>query len=270
MKTLTRGAKYLFKSFSVISFIAVIVLIGISPPLTHAETFGVVLDNTCLTFIKNDLKTSCPTYEDILTLFPDTSNQLYSGYFGYYNGIYQRMPSQVEDSHEFYRFLNQTNLIFIDPPSHSRDRIKMIEIKANFKEYLLPFDKTTKETITYKTFTNETRTIVKYADPTFNNEDRTLTFGQYRYINNCNYAYIDSGSWIELLGDTINHFNHNCSLNSTRYIDTFTTQLDRTEHDISTSYKWKLEQWQKEMINRCGFKVCLYAENQTQPEKHEG
>ena len=211
IKPLTCGAKYLSSlSLSLIPVICLIALIGISPPQIHAELFGVVLDNTCLTMIKYNLKTNCPTYADILTLFPDTSNQMYSGYFGNYNGIFQRMPNQVENSHEFYRFLNQS-IMFIDPPSHSRDKIQIIEIKANFKEYLLPFDKT------------------------FNNTDRTLTMGQFRYINNCNYAYIDSKNWIELLGDTINHLNHNCSLNSTRYVDNFTTQLDRTEHDISTS-----------------------------------
>lgn len=269
MKSLTCGAAYLSSYISVISLFAVIVLIGSSPPQIHAETFGVVLDNTCLVMIKNDLKTNCPTYADIMTLFPDTSNHLFSGYFGNYNGIFQRMPNQVENSHEFYRFLNQSNLMFIDPPLDSRNEIKIIEIKANFKEYILPFDKDTKIIINYTTFNNETRYKTTYGDPTFNSTDRTLTMGQFRYIDNCYSAYIDSKNWIELLGDTINHLNRNCSLNSTRFIDTFTTQLDRTEHDISTSYKWKLELWQKEMINRCGFKICLYAENQTQPEKHE-
>lgn len=243
MKPLDSGASYLSRLFIVSSFIIVIVLIGSSPPLIHAEFFGVVLDNTCLTMHKYNISSNCPTYEDILTIYPDTSNHDISGYFDYKDGIYQRTFTKIHNSHEYYRFSD--NVFFVDPPIDTRDKIKIIEIRANLKNYLLP-DKRT-----------------------FDSENRTLTMGKNRYIENCYNAYINSEFWINLLGDTINHINNNCSKESTRYNDTFTTQLNKTVHDISTSYKWKLELWQKEMINRCGFKVCLYAANQTQPEKHE-
>src|SRR3990172_7744127 len=72
-------------------------------PQVAAEFYGISYDNTCKTMLKNNLTTTCPTYEDIITLFPDTSNKFVSGDFGYYNGLYQRLPTKLHNSFEYYR-----------------------------------------------------------------------------------------------------------------------------------------------------------------------
>src|SRR3972149_5451488 len=84
------------------SFAISLILIGVGPT-AHAEFFGIGYDNTCKTLIKNNISSNCPSYEDIITLFPDTSNQDVSGKFSYYNGIYQRGPAKLLNSFEYYR-----------------------------------------------------------------------------------------------------------------------------------------------------------------------
>jgi hypothetical protein len=207
----------------------------------YAESFGIKLDNTCLTMIRNNVTSNCPTYEDIITLFPDTSNQDVSGKLGYHNGIYQRSSTKLINSFEYYRHGNN-NIIFIDPPSDTQSRIKIIEIKANLDQYIL-----------------------RGKSPTFNSTQYSLTMGINRHVFDCRLAYVDASTWITTVGDTLYHMNEKCTPESTNLQTRTTTQLYKIEHDISTSYKYKLWQWQKEMINRCGTKVCIYEEGQPSP-----
>ena len=209
-------------------------------PQIEAENYGIRLDNTCKTMLVNNITSNCPSYEDIITLFPDTSNRKITGEFGYYHGIYQRLPTKLINSFEYYRFWN-TTILFIDPPPNTNDRIRIIEIKANLGEYKLP------------------------KSGTYNPIDHSLTLGVGRYIDSCRIAYVDSANWISYVGDTMKHMADNCSPESTTYIDRITTKLNRTVHDITTSYKYQLAKWQQESIERCGHKICIYEKNLPPP-----
>ena len=223
------------------SFAIPLLLFGMGT-IAHAEFFGISYDNTCKTMIKNNVTSDCPTYEDIITLYPDTSIKGVSGEFGYRDGIYQRLPTKFSNSFEYYRFWTSP-ILFVDPPVETRDRIHLIEIKANLDQYLLRGEK-----------------------PSFNGTEYSLTLGQGRFIDDsCRNAAIDSSQWLTLLGDTLFHMSNNCSSNSTTFISKTTVQLSKVTHDITTSYKYKLEAWQKEMINRCGHKVCIYESEQPSP-----
>lgn len=240
MKFLNRGnSDYLRSHFLNVIFL---ILIGVGTiPIVYADSYGIVLDNTCLTYIKNNLTTICPTYEDILLLFTDNSNKLVSGDFGYKDGIYQRLPTKVHDSYEYYRYDGDKITVFVDPPADTRTRIQMIEIKANLDDY-------------------------KLANKlSYNASDHSLKMGNDRFVQNCRHAFINAELWQVLLGDTLFHLTKNCSKDSTRFTDTYTTTLSKINHDISTSYKFKLEAWQTQMLNQCGKKVCLYDKNQTSP-----
>ena len=81
------------------SFAISLILIGVGNT-AHAEFFGISYDNTCKTMIKNNITSNCPTYEDIITLYPDTSIKGVSGEFGYRDGIYQRLPTKLTNSFE--------------------------------------------------------------------------------------------------------------------------------------------------------------------------
>jgi hypothetical protein len=222
------------------SFAVSLILIYGAGTTAYADNYGIVLDNTCLTFLKNNITTDCPTYEDIITLFPDTSNRKITGEFGYNHGIYQRLPTKLINSFGYYQY-RDSNILFVDPPSEYRGKINVIEIKANLQEYLLP----------------------KHG--TYNAANHSLTMGYGRYVDSCRTAYIDSGQWSYLLGDSINYLDKNCAEDATTFVSKVTTQLTKVKHDITTSYKWKLAEWQKESLLKCGTKVCLYVRNQSGP-----
>src|SRR3990172_13377436 len=222
------------------SFAISLILIGVGNT-AHAEFFGISYDNTCKTMIKNNVTSDCPTYEDIITLYPDTSIKGVSGEFGYRDGIYQRLPTKFINSFEYYRHWDRP-ILFVDPPVETATRIKLIEIKANLDQYLL-----------------------RGGTQSYNSIDHTLTMGIGRYIDSCRLAYVDAAQWIFLVGDTLNHMNNNCSTDSTKFNSTIITKLGKVEHDITTSYKYKLEQFQKAAIEQCGKKVCLYEKEQPTP-----
>lgn len=210
------------------------------PRAKNIGYFGIVLDNTCLTMIRNNITSDCPTYEDIITLFPDTSNRVVTGDFKYHNGIYQRTPTKLSDSFEFYRGFSDS-LIFVDPPHDYFKSIRLVEIKANLDAYKLP------------------------NAEAYNATANTLKVGYGRYVDSCRLAYIDSGQWSYLLGDTISYLSSGCQSNSTTFDSVRIQTLQKTEHDITTSYKYKLAQWQNEMVKKCGKKVCLYEKDQPSP-----
>ena len=239
-KTPNRGTRFLSSSHSLI-LICLFAATGAGLPQISADNFGITLDNTCLTMIKNNVTSDCPTYEDIITLFPDTSIKDVSGDFGYSNGIYHRLSTKWHDSFEYYRFFDHP-ILFVDPPSGTYDRVKLIQIKSNLNEYLL-----------------------RGQEKSYNAGNHTITLGHGRYVDSCRIAYVDASKWSYLVGDTINYLSKNCAEDATTFNSKTTTQLYKTKHDLTTSYKYKLEEWQKKMINMCGKKVCLYENLQPNP-----
>jgi len=221
MKPLNSGAAYL-SSYSFIASLCLI-LIGSSPPLVQAEIFGITLDNTCKTQLKNNLTTSCPTYE-ILNLF---YNNLECGY------------KDKTACLDYYEQNKITDGYILDPTAEVMQQINLITIRSNFVEYILPDSRG------------------------FNNTERSINYGLGRFIDSCRLAYIDSKQWFSLLGDTIMYLDSGCT--KTYHTQERSIYLNSTVHNIAESYKWKLEQWQKEVINKCGYKLCLYDPDQSSP-----
>ena len=216
-------------------------LLAPTPQRETYNMYGLSYDNTCKTLLKNNISTTCPTYEDVITLFPDTSNRKISGEFGYSDGIYQRLPTKLHNSFEYYR-LGDSSIIFVDPPVDTRIHIRTIEIKSSLDQYILRGQKT------------------------YNPDDNSITLGSGRFVDkDCKNAVVDSKSWIEWVGDTINYMEHSCDPNYTKMNQTTTINLAKTKMDITSSYKWKLEQFQKKAIEQCGTKVCINLGNQTAP-----
>lgn len=244
-KTPKRGTGFLSCSSYVLALICLFAATGASLPQITAysisNNFGIYLDDTCRAMLKNNITSDCPTYEDILTLFPDTSNQKISGEFAYHDGIYQRGSQKLSNSFEYYRFF-PTSVLFVDPPAETATRIKLIEIKSHLDEYLL-------------------RGEIK----SYNAANHTLTVGHGRYVDSCRVAYVDASQWSYLVGDTINYLSKGCADDSTTFNSKTTTQLLKVKHDITTSYKYKLEAWQRESLLKCGTKLCIYDKDQSAP-----
>ncbi len=179
------------------------------------EIFGITLDNTCKTMIKNNITTDCPTYELLDSMYNDLGCE--------YKGLLCL---------EWFKQTNVNDGYILDPSFGIQKQIKMINIRANFEEYHLQ------------------------GDEGYSNEDRTIHYGLSRFVDSCRTAYIDAGQWFGLLGDTIMYLDSKCT--KTNYIEGRSHNLSRTVHDISESYKWQLDEWIKESLERCRVKCFEY------------
>ncbi len=187
--------------------------------------FGIQISKTCYNihrFAPENSTTSCPTYESIMALFPDTSNQDVSGAFVYKHNMLQRERAPMEDSYNYYAFKNQTYL-FIDPDAETSRNLGMILIESQLGEF----------PINYKV------------------ENNTRVMGVNRYIEDCRNAVIGSENWIELLGDTIQFLRHDCHGTFTMFNDNKTITPDYIQHDITTSSKWLHDEFLKYVKENC-------------------
>jgi len=186
-------------------------------PEAHAllsADFGISIAKTCYVMHKNNITTSCPTYEAIFAIFPDTSNQDVSGKFIFRDGLIQRGYPQMKDNYEWYKYETET-LLFVDPDAQTQSKLKMITIYANLPTF-------------------------KLRDGGMSNKvvDGLRYLGDGRYIEDCRNAVIDGKRWLFLLGDTINYMKNGCDPAFTQFNSTVEYQAKLMDHDITTSNKW--------------------------------
>ena len=165
--------------------------------------------------LKNNITTACPTYAGLLALNLDSSKKE-SGIFSFFNGYYHRGSPLLKNDDKLYD-LNSYNII-IDPSPVMTKRIKTITIQPSLNNFLLD-DGSIK--------INNTRIIHKD-----------------RYVDNCSHATISAVTWINTLSDTINYLRNGCVGTLLNSVDNFTDSTTVT--DITTSAKWKHDQWIKE------------------------
>jgi hypothetical protein len=164
--------------------------------------------------LKNDMKTTCPTFATIMALNLDTSKKE-SGSFSFYDGYYHRGDPLLKNDYKMYDF-EKYNVI-VDPSPAMMQRVKMIIISPSLSNYLLSDDLTK---------VNNTRIIHKD-----------------RYVDNCKEATISSKTWLDTIGDTVNYLRSGCTGTLLNTIDTFTDNSTITK--IEQSSKWKHDQWLK-------------------------
>ena len=190
-------------------------------PSADAKTnydVGITLSRTCIAMIKNDLPTNCPSYEAIMALFPDNTNQYISGKFVYKDGYYQRDHTKFTDHFKFYTYQPVTT--WVDPPGDIVGRIATITIEPKLPEYL-----------------------IEESQKTINN---TMIVGHSRYVDEkCYRSTISADDWIFLTGDTMNLMLHNCDPAFTTFNHIKSKYLGASYQDITTSSKYKLDQFVK-------------------------
>jgi hypothetical protein len=196
--------------------------------LLSDKMVGIRLSNTCITLLKNNLTTNCPSYSDLLSL--DSSNRQISGDFVTENGFLKRTNPKYENHWKFYS-LKDDYVIFIDPPTDIFGRIKIITITPQ---------------LTFFSPTLESGSV----------QDRLiLKFG--RFVNeSCDNATITAVGWLELLPDTIFYMRKNCEPTMTKYELSETITKERHKPDITTSPNKQYEFWVKEMLERCKQRGC--------------
>jgi len=216
----------------------VIIILGVIALTPNAysnlsDDLGVQLSKSCITMIKNGLQTNCPTYEEIMLFFLDTSDQRVSGGFVFEDGYYHRDKSNYKESFEYYRYDNQSRF-WVDPPANTQAKIKLIVIEPSSFEY-------------------------KIQGQVVNST--SIEVGHQRWLNvNCSQARLSAVDWQVLLGDTIYYMTHNCSADFTNFDEIKTKTWEKVIHDITTTYKHFFDQWIKDSLERCGQRVCFYEE----------
>lgn len=206
-----------------------LIVIGIMlvPAYAYPESLGIQLSNSCLTMIRHNITTVCPTYEEILVIFPDTSNQRISGAFGYSDdGVYERQPTKFKKHYNFYEFETE-KILWIDPPGDLRFRstVKMITIEPSLPEY---------------------KTLQRSID------EQVLEIGHGRWNDTqCKNITMGAEDWLFLLGDTLQYVNNKCNPAYTNFDNTKELYFKGQEYDNTTSYKYKLDKYIAEAKERC-------------------
>ena len=185
-----------------------------------AKLIGVQLSKNCITMAKLNM-TTCPTYEDLLTL--DNSIREVSGEFSFHDGWFHREKSNYQDSFRVYDN-DDTIRILVDPPFNEAARIKMITIEPN---------------------------LGYFADQGWSTKlvDGKRVLGKDRIINNCYTARISAENYNMLLPDTIFTFRNGCE--SAEIDDIIAFDMPKTEIDVWSSPNIAYSQWLLEMKDKC-------------------
>jgi hypothetical protein len=215
-------------------------------PTIHAiqndQHITIILSDTCRLLIDSNSTTHCPTYEDILMLFTDTSDKTRSGNFTLNEkGFLERGPPQMKNHREYYRYTagtqytDESNIYWIDPPADL--------LLSGAKKIVIEADN-----FIYPTKVTEIN-------------DTSIEIGANRYVSTtCSYSIITAANWVFLLGDTMRFMAHDCdkSGNYTFFNDTTTYYWERTKHNIEDTAKWKYEQLIKNTKERCSVRCNEY------------
>lgn len=203
-----------------------------------SEDIGIKLSDVCVMMIQNNMSSPCPTYDTIMGLYSDTSDKKMSGSFEWIDGMVQRNNKHIYKHYEFYRQDNKV-VNWIDPPSDTMTRIKLIEIRHMLPDYKIA---------------NSSKMILDNSTGTF-----YRFMGTERYVSeNCMYAVISADNWIYKLADTINYLHSGCDSNSTKIQSIKQIAKQKTEFDISTSRDYQHKKWIEQIKLNCisEYSIC--------------
>ena len=182
--------------------------------------YGVALSKNCVTMLTNNMKTNCPTYDQILNVFPDNTNKKISGDFKKIDGITQREKPPVPNNW-FWYYHAKNATFWVDPPSEVRNRINMIIIEASLPEYK----------------TKDSKSM----------NDYNISFGKDLYIgSNCKESRITAANWLILLPDVLNVAKNNCDLSLLKWNGTTVKTFTKSFQDRSTSAKYQDEKYKQD------------------------
>ena len=229
----------------IIIVVFAVVLIPAVDAQRIVDDYGITLSKKCQIMIKNNLTSDCPTYEQILELFPDTSPRQYVGDFKIINNIVQREPmiSKIDNCWHFLNSLSwtQSKTVWIDPPGCMQPYMKMITIESNFNEY--PIQGVTSQVT-----------------------NNTIIMGNERHVNSgCTESIINAKDWIFLTGDTLRFMNHSCDPAFTSFDHLKKFYFEKSNQDISTSNKYKLDEFFK--LAKEKYKVSYIGSNDVNENK---
>lgn len=198
------------------------------PSSVNATTLGVALSKNCLVLLKAHIPTTCPSYDQIMLVFPDNTDQSKLGKFKLIDGTIQRDTPQLKNPQLFYKF-DKTERFWVDPPHIVRVSIPMIYIETELPAYKIA----------------GSVHMANYTTP----------WKQDRYENKtCREIKIGSENWQYMLGDSIIYLKSGCKV--TTFDNKFNITTIKSFQDITTSYKWNYDKWIKASMENCKVRGC--------------
>lgn len=207
---------------------------------------GIINSNVCITLLKNDIQTTCPTYKQLIQL--DSSITEISGRFTTDdNGYFHRGNPSSNTSFRYYDH-DKTPRLFVDPPREMLSRIKIIELRPNFDTY---YDR-----VGLSEYADITTLDDIFGNVTESVQHRVVYHD--RYANkSCTHIIINADKWKLLLPDTIYYVRNNCNELFTGYITKELIQINNTEYNIADSPAYQeLEYWNDKA------KFCIFKYRQ--------
>ena len=228
------------------------------PPPPSNVTVGtgkivlIEISNKCMTMIKNGYNTTCPSYSNLRKF--DSSDEKISGKFKVVNGFLERQEPPLKESWQQYKH-DKLDRVIIDPPLGMSSRYPLIVIESNFDTFLQVQSMTQKQEYVMLNQTrlpdawgrsgNYTELVRTINIPVADNAG-SRTYFKDVFVERCHDAIINADKWQILLPLVIDHLNNGCISNLD---NTYQVMQNYTIHDISTTGKWKLDQW-KQQISR--------------------
>ncbi len=195
------------------------------PAYAWPESIAIQISNSCMTMHRHNVTSDCPTYEEILTVFPDTSDHIMSGGFAYSDdGVYERQKTKIKNHYEFYRYNDET-MIWVDPPNDVRSRMKVITLESRLPEYTI-------------------------KEQTLDSHQLNIGIGRWNNIE-CTRVTMTSDNWLFLLGDTLQFLKNSCDPKFTNFNNIKTIYFKDQDFDRTNSLQYKLNQWILDAKERC-------------------
>lgn len=224
-------------------------------PVFAYPNVGVVLSETCLIMLKNQMETTCPRYNDLVQL--DNSITSVSGGFSVdENGLMFRDDAQMKNSWRLYDYDDQFR-IFVDPPQGHAERLRLITIHPNFDTYIDPVTSSVPDTWGYvknerfsylqnKTITTETFQIIEPAHRILYHD---------RFVDkNCRTSTVNAENWKMLVPDTVFYMINDCSETKTTINHIEKIYYNKTDFDATETRQYQHESWLEHISEFCIFK----------------
>lgn len=200
---------------------------ALSYPSAQASqpSIGIALSDTCFIMVQQGFDTDCPSIEYLYSTGWDTTDPKVSGGFSVIDDVFQREFPQLQKHYRFYDF-GTLPMIWIDPPADTRDKVRMIIIEAELKNY--------------------------FAGGQMSKEKNQRSVSHDRYVDaSCRNAVISAEKWSELIADTIYYMRNNCIEGYTNHDTIEVIEDEITEWDITTSQRWKDDQYLEWIKKNC-------------------
>lgn len=193
------------------------------------KIIGIQISTTCLK------SANCLDNDDIIKY--DNSNPRISGEFVKSGDDIKRKCAGIKPNN-YYTVMRPQNLtILVDPCYGEANFIPLITIQPSLEAYTLPSQLRVKE------IGNSTE---------FKPIQWNRTISHTRWVDEkCDQAVITAKDWKKVLVDTVRFMTHDCDPKYTKISTISSENKTITKHDIATSSKWKLDQWQKMIKEEC-------------------